>query len=58
MAQKMNVQVSTTKPAVGVPFEIAFHLNAIPQDFTPPLMVRFHNLFLSLTFLFLKKKDQ
>lgn len=36
MAQKMNVQVSTTKPAVGVPFEITFHMNAIPQDFTPP----------------------
>lgn len=35
-AQKINVQVSTTKPSIGVPFEIAFHLNAIPQDFTPP----------------------
>ncbi|GIV26773.1 MAG: aerotolerance-like protein [Bacteroidia bacterium] len=30
------MQVSTTKPSVGVPFEIAFHMNAAPQDFTPP----------------------
>ncbi len=35
-AQKLDVQVSTTKPSVGVPFEIAFHMNAAPQDFTPP----------------------
>lgn len=36
MAQKLNVQVSTAKPTVGVPFEISFSINAIPQDFTPP----------------------
>lgn len=35
-AQKLNVQVSTTKPAVGVPFEIMFSTNAQMQDFVPP----------------------
>lgn len=36
LAQKLNVQVSTTKPSVGVPFEISFSINAVPQDFVPP----------------------
>ncbi len=40
-AQKINVQVSTTKPSVGVPFEIAFHMNAAPQGFTHPSFKEF-----------------
>lgn len=40
-AQKLNVQVSTTKPTVGVPFEISFSMNAVPQDFTPPSFKEF-----------------
>ncbi|GAB4209887.1 MAG: BatD family protein [Bacteroidia bacterium] len=40
-AQKLNVQVSTTKPVVGVPFEISFSTNASIQDFTPPSFSNF-----------------
>ncbi|RME18256.1 MAG: protein BatD [Bacteroidetes bacterium] len=40
-AQKLNVQVSTTKPMVGVPFEISFSANASIQDFTPPSFSNF-----------------
>lgn len=40
-SQKLNVQVSTTKPIVGVPFEIAFSINANIQDFTPPPFTNF-----------------
>ncbi len=36
LAQKLKVQVNTKKPIVGVPFEVSFIIDAIPQDFTPP----------------------
>ncbi len=41
-AQKVNVQVSTNKPIVGVPFEIAFHLNSTPENYTPPIFKNFN----------------
>ena len=43
-AQKLNVQVSTNKPTMGVPFEISFSMNAVPQDFTPPSFKEFEIL--------------
>lgn len=35
-AQKLSVQVSSTKVQAGVPFQIAFTINAGPSSFTPP----------------------
>lgn len=35
-AQKLKVQVSTTHPSVGVPFEISFSTDASIKDFVPP----------------------
>lgn len=35
-AQKVTVQVSSSKVQVGVPFQIAFAVNATPSTYTPP----------------------
>lgn len=35
-AQKIQVQVSSSKVQVGVPFQIAFTVNSTPSTFTPP----------------------
>lgn len=35
-AQKVTVQVSSSKVQVGVPFQIAFSVNATPSTYTPP----------------------
>jgi hypothetical protein len=35
-AQKLTVQVSSNKVQVGVPFQIAFSINTVPNTFTPP----------------------
>lgn len=36
LAQKLKVQVNTTTPSVGVPFEISFSTDASLKDFVPP----------------------
>lgn len=35
-AQKVTVQVSSSKVQVGVPFQVAFTFNATPNTYTPP----------------------
>src|SRR5574343_200924 len=35
-AQKIEVQVSSSRVQVGVPFQIAFTVNSTPSTYTPP----------------------